>query len=571
MANSKQRNIVETDVLVIGTGAAGLRASIEAKRYGLNVLMVDKAVIGLNSNSRWSGGCFKAALPGILNADFLKIYDHPEEHFQHMVRHGQFLSNQKLAETLCLEAPGRILELQDFGVKDFGNLLGKYTFPHGTQLVLGMADKAKELGVKKRIQTYVFDLLKDDGSIIGAAAFNVKTGNIMFFAAKAVVLATGGGGEVYKRNDTTVTTTGDGYALAYRAGAELVDVEIAQFEPHVHAEPTLPMMDRQQCEAMYHGVLRNINGDDFLRNYIPAVGSAGERFRKEFGVDVPDVRELISLAMAKEVREGRGDQGAVLYDLRNVPNELWEADLDSKWVRRVLLRGFDYKNKSLHVFPGCICTLGGIRINEHCETSLRGLYAAGEVAGGVHGAQRLGGNALTDAVVFGARAGRSAAWHVLSRKEKLKLRQEYLRDKEKKLQEIMSRAACEEANPKKIKEEIKELMWEKVALLRDKDGLESALVRIMDIQRDTLSKIYAKDQRQAREAIEAMNMTTLAEMMTRAALFREESRGGGHHRTDFPRRDDEKWLKNIIVKPGKDGMVLETRPIEVTRIDPLKG
>src|SRR5665811_1260257 len=221
--------------------------------------------------------------------------------------------------------------------------------------------------------------------------------------AKAVILATGGAGEIYERNDTTAVTTGDGYMLGFKAGVEFRDMEIVQFEPYVQAEPGLPEMDRHECEAEFFGILRNSQGHEFLQDYLPPQKDKVDSFEKQFGMPLTDIRERVARAMVSEVHHGRGDQGAVVFDLTGVPEEKWQADIASQYTRAVLMRGFDPGKTPIHVLPGAICTLGGIAIDAHCRTGVSGLFAAGEVAGGVHGAARLGGDALVETIVFGAR------------------------------------------------------------------------------------------------------------------------------------------------------------------------
>lgn len=555
-----------TDVLVIGSGAAGIRAAIEAKRYDVDALILDKAVIGLNNNSRWAGGGVKTSLPGIMGSDVIKIYDSPEEHFQHTTKHGQYLSDQRLVEILAFESPARVLELKDFGVEHFAALYFKVPFPHGTGMMVPMARKAIQMGARTRRQTFIVDLIKEDGIIKGAAGFDTVTGDFLVFRAKAVVIATGGGGEIFRRNDTTVTTTGDGFAIGFRAGAVLRDMEITQFEPYVQAEDSLPMMDRHECEAEFYGILKNINGEDFLKKYLSITTKDSKRFDEEYGAFVPDTRERISQAMALEVHHGRGDKGAVLFDLTGVPLERWKADIASEYTRKILLRGFDISKKLVHVFPGCICNLGGLKITPECETNLDGLYAAGEVTGGVHGGFRLGGNAVTDCIVFGARAGKSAALRAKSIPMPL-FDNALVEMIKKRLEEFMSRKSSKETAAGAIKNEIKDMMWSNSGILRHGDGLKKAIDRLSQLDKIMSEKGFAKSYRGLRETLEAQNMITLSLMVAKSALLRDETRGG-HYRLDFPDLDNERWLKNIMVTNANGEMALHTEPVFITRVKP---
>ncbi|MFC1902891.1 FAD-binding protein [Chloroflexota bacterium] len=551
---------IKTDVLIIGSGGAGLRAAIEAKRYGLDVLIVDKVVIGTNNNTRYAGGGFKAALPGILSDAYTHIPETPYEHTIKALEHGEYLSDENLIETLCYYAPARILELKEFGVEHFRDMYLKVPYPHGTGLVKPLMATIKKMKCRKIPGFAVIDLLYSDGRCSGLVGFNVYKNKFYKISSKSTILCTGGAGEIFARNDTTANTTGDGYVLAFRAGVPLQDMEIIQFEPYVQAEPGLPMMDRHECEAEFYGILRNQNGEDFLQNYMPAKKAELDAFHKQFGSHLTDIRERVARAMAEEVWSGRGDREAVFFDLTVVPDEKWEADIASVYTRSSLLRGFDTKKKWLHVYPGAICSLGGIVINEHCETALSGLFAAGEVVGGVHGAARLGGDALSETIVFGAIAGKSAAQYALEN--------ELAKGDKSQAQKIIDSLATftsvsgngdSAADIADFKKTLKTLMWENAGLVRNKVGLEKNIDRIDQLMRETLPQLKANSCRELKEILEARNMCLVAEMVSRAAKLREESRGA-HYRTDFPYRDDRKWLANIFIRNQGGQMELEVKP-----------
>jgi fumarate reductase (CoM/CoB) subunit A len=558
---------IETDVLVLGSGGAGPRAAIEARRYGVNVLLADKSLIGLNNNTRFSGGGFRAASQGGCGVPFLvSSYDSPLEHFKDTLRVGEFLNDQQLAEVLCFEAPARVLELMDFGLKDLSEIMLHSSYPHGTLIVKPLLETIERMGVRTYRRLCTFDLLCDDGTIVGALAFDLDTAEFVTVRAKSVVLATGGAGEVYERDEDAITATGNGHAMAYRAGAKLVDMEMVHFEPYVHAEPDLPMMDRHESAAGVYGILRNRLGEDFLPNYIPRIGPPGSPFHEQFGAFNPDIRCHVSRAMAQEVYEGRGDGGAVLYDLTHVSEDIWQSDVASQYLRKVLARGHDVRKTPIHVFPAVITTLGGIRINEDCETNLPGLYAAGEVAGGTHGAMRMGGNALSETIVFGARAGRSAAKRALS----LPMAEVDIKRIEERVAkaagEILRRSPSEEGHPEVIKRRIKSIMWGHCGPLRTREGLEEAIRGLERIRRENLPKVFANSMLKLRSALESVDMLVVAQMIARSALYRTESRGG-HYRLDFPTKD-EKWLRNITITRRDGEMELSTQPVAMTRFQP---
>jgi fumarate reductase (CoM/CoB) subunit A len=567
MMRFRSEKEIRTDVCIVGSGGAGLRAAVEARRYGVQVLLMDKVVIGTNNNTRYSGGGIKAALPGILSSAYTKIFDSPREHFEAALVHGEYLNDQELIETLCYDAPARVLELQDFQVEHFRDMYLKVPYPHGTGLVKPLIETIKRMGVKTKPGFVAVELIVRNGMVKGLRGFEIYSGNWTTVFAKSVVLATGGAGEIFERNDTTANTTGDGYAVAYRAGASLRDMEIVQFEPYVQAEPNLPMMDRHECEAEFYGILRNKDGEDFLKNYMPPSRKELDSFHKQFGAHLTDIRERVARAMAMEVYSGRGDNGSVLFDLTHVPEEKWDADLASQYTRKFLLRGLDVRKQPVHVFPGAICTLGGIRINPSSETDIKGLFAAGEAAGGVHGAARLGGDALAETIVYGARAGKGAALHALSTPEVRTLPGG--KRVKTNLEAVLANPPHAAGKPQTIKQKIKSTLWQHVSLLRSEKGLRAALREIEQIKHEHIPNLYAQSYRDLREAVEAQNMLLVAEMVTRSALMRQESRGA-HYRLDHPYRDDRNWLKNIFLSAEGDRMLLRKEPIKLLKVKPEK-
>lgn len=557
---------VSADVLVIGSGLAGLRAAIEARRLGVDVHLIDKSIIGYNSSSRMAGGNLKAA--AIRPYSFTAVTpSSPEEHFKDKVLIGEFVCDQTLAEILCYEAPARKQELRDFGALaliGFDRGVDKlYSFPHGLSYMAPLVESANRVGVNMCKRMFPVDLLLDKGQVVGAYCVDLDSGDLVAYVAKATILACGGASEVYKRNDTPVTATGDGYAMAYRAGAQLLDMEFVHFEPFVHAEPDLPMMDRRESRAAWYGTLRNKDGEDFLPRYFKRVGSSKDPFHLQYGVYNPDVRHFVSRAMGLEVHEGRGDEGTVLFDLSTVPEEKWTADRPSEYLKKVLCRGYDTKTKWIHVMPGVVATLGGVLINEHGETTLPGLFAAGEVTGGVHGASRMGGDALTDCVVFGARTGGRAARYALSKTAPTydpgQLGAPEL------LNGILSRDPSKSLHPTEVRDKIKQTMWNGVGLIRTEDRMKLAVEELNRVEREDLPLLYADDLPTLRRAVEVQNMLLVAKMTAKAALMRRESRGV-HFRYDYPFRDQENWLKNILVRKGTAGeMEFSFRPAKMGR------
>jgi succinate dehydrogenase / fumarate reductase flavoprotein subunit len=379
-------------------------------------------------------------------------------------------------------------------------------------------------------------------------------------------LATGGAGELYRINYTTNVTTGDGYAAAHRIGAKLVGMEFTMFSPHTMMEPGLPMWYILPCTARMHAVYRNGKGEAFLDNFLTPTGEITDNFQKRYGELSSDIREVISRAIATEIFEGRGDGDAIWLDFNKVPAELWEADLPGRYNLRCLVRDFDWRNRPLRISPGAITHLGGIGIDVWGQTNIDGLFAAGEVAAPVHGSRRRGGNAFTECVVFGARAGRAAAERA---RDNGRIAADIDVDEVKeRIAEIGSwdRSVTPEGDPAKIRADIQLTMWENAGPLRTQERLENCLKDLAEIRRNRLPHLYAKTPFEVKAAVEVESLLDVAEIVASCALFRTESRGG-HFRADLPETDHENWMCHTISVQGQPP---RKGPVDVTRI-PLPG
>jgi len=555
----------DTDVLIIGSGGAGLRAAIEARRYGVKVTVVDKVVLGMNNSTRYSGGGIKAALPGILSTAYTTQYECPREHFRQAMIHGEYLNDEALVEIMTFEGPARVLELKSLGVDTFDAMYLKVHYPHGSGLMGPLVNTARKMGCTLRPGMVITRILVEGGRVVGAAGVDIYRGRCAAFRSGAVVIATGGAAETFLRNDTTVNTTGDGYTLALDAGASLRDMEIVQFEPYVQAEPGLPMLDRHEAEAEFHGVLRNALGEDFLVKYLPAVKAGQVPFEEQFGMALTDIRERVARAMVTEVAAGRGDQGAVLFDLRHVPAGKWESDFASQYARKVLLRGFDVQKKPVHVLPGAICTLGGIAIDGDCRTDVPGLFAAGEATGGVHGAARLGGDGLLDPIVFGARAGRSAA---LASNVAPSVSKELVEEARAEVASVLAEGPANLEILGKLRDQVKRTMWEQVGILRTGEAIAAA-IPVLDELAERVRATKVRSLRQFKSRLETLNLARVGRVIAGAAQRRMESRGA-HFRTDFPQRDDERWMVNQFVRQDGRKLAYTERPIRLRTTELLK-
>jgi succinate dehydrogenase/fumarate reductase flavoprotein subunit len=569
----------ETDVLIIGTGLAGLRAAIEARRFGQRVLMIDKALIGVNNNTALAGGGFKGALPGILDTEIEKQYDTPDEHFYDTVEYGEYLADQSLVEIMALEAPGRILELQEFNIPHFealcsygmekpiiladGSTAVDANPARGGQVVtFGFVEECERLGVKTMNGCVLLALLEGPDGVVGALMYRIFNGTYFVCRAATTILATGGAGEIYRINYTTNVTTGDGYAAAHRVGAELINMEFTMFSPHTMMEPGLPMWYILPCVARMNAVYRNGRGEAFLDNVLTPTGEITDNFLKRYGELSSDIREVISRAIATEIFEGRGDGDAIWLDFREVPEELWEADLPSRYNLRCLVRDFDWRNKPLRISPGAITHLGGVGIDEWGRTNIPGLFCAGEVAAPVHGSRRRGGNAFTECLVFGTRAGRAAAEQARDNKsiaDRIDLEPVHAR-----MAEIQSwhRPATPQGDPAKIREQIQLTMWENAGPLRTGERLEKCLNDLARIRNDHMPHIHANTPFEVKAAVEVESLLEVSEMVALCAQFRTESRGG-HFRADIPGIDNENWMCQTSTLKGR---LPSKRQVDVTRV-----
>jgi len=537
--------VLKTDVLVIGGGAAGLRAAIEARRANVAVLLVSKTPAGLGSCTAYAGGGFQAP--------FGKFT--PKQHFERTIRGGKSLNNQKLVDVMTREAAARLLELREFGVDietgdGTAHVKGPFAM-NGTGLTLPLLRFARSIGVIVLENVIVAGLEKSGDSVVGAAGFNRLNGEVNSFHAKSVVLASGGAGRIYSRTDNPVGTTGEGYAIAYDAGARLIDMEFVQFFPFGLVEPGLPvfLFNPGIVEA---GKLVNTDGKEFLKD---AGFSPGRDFVEH--------RDTLSRLICMEIERGKGDLDAVLLDLSRTEEIGHGLTMlgEFKEIKRRWLSKIDLTKQRLHIAPLEHYFMGGIEIDENGATNVLGLYAAGEVTGGIDGANRLGGNALTNTIVFGARAGGAAAEHAKSL-ERVETSDLSTREIEKDLNEIRARPQSPGARPREIRKRLQATMAKCVGVIRSQETLEKAHACVQELTRD-LSRVYATTTWELGEALEVKSMITVAQVVARCASERRESRGA-HYRLDYP-DEDTNWLKNLLVKRSGTEMGIQTRKVIRTK------
>ncbi len=528
--------IIKTDVLVIGGGGAGMRAALAAREKGAEVLLVSKTPMGKSTCTYLSAGAFTLAVGGLAK----------ETHLALTLQAGKGINVSELVEILVNEAPERVRELEQFGLvgewqKGRYRCLGRPTAA-GAPLANILAEAAMKKGVSSLPWVMVTELVTESGKVVGALGFDFRKGKTIAFLSKAIILANGGGGALYWRHDNPVRATGDGYALAFHAGCPLRDMEFVQFIPVGLAEPGKPAYLIAPPLADMGRVI-NSTGEDILKKYQITEKPVAVRSRDSF-----------SLAVFKEEMEGR----EVFIDLRSLSEKDWLQDSLVRLQRDMLMKYLSGSLKPLRISPMCHFFMGGVAIDQNGRTEIAGLYAAGEIAGGLHGANRMGGNALSEILVFGYRAGKDAgAWAleqdwVKGAHDLLNVRLDFFQ------KEWVTSAAG--LAPRLIRKKIGEILWREGGILREESGLSSSLEALKRIRQEDLPRTKTESPKEILEKMEVENALLVAEMILHSALMREESRGG-HFRKDFPNTNDQKWKGNIFLRKRGEDMQLEFRPL----------
>lgn len=463
------------------------------------------------------------------------------------------LNNKQLVKALTSQAIPSIRELESLGM-EFDKENGRYaqrlvsggTYPRaihkkdraGSEIVDLLGKEAKRQKIRILSPVMIVRIAKKGGKIIGAFGLNLKNGRFLIINAKAIILATGGIGHLYEFTTYPNDITGDGVALAYRAGAELVDMEFMQFEPTVVLHP-------KQCRGMDiptgmfgdGGKLVNKNGERFMLN---------SKYRSETKAQ----KHELALVIAKEVREGRGTKhGGVYFDGSMIPAKTIEGY--SSHFQKLLSAGFDLRRDSVEVGPAAHSSIGGVKIDEGCRTNIKGLFAGGEIAGGVHGANRIAGNGATEAIVFGKIAGESAGEY--ARENGLqKISKDEILFEEEHLRKMVDTADSNRLTPSTVKSKLQKEVSRAGGLVRSAKTLERGIDKVEQIKEKRAKLLKAPNMRELIQCLEIDSMLMLAEAILKIALVRCESRGA-HYRDDFPFIDNSHWLKNIIVKLEDSG------------------
>ena len=536
---------ISTDVLIIGSGGAGSRAAIEVDNAGLKATIVSK---GLSFRS----GCTGMAEGGY-NAVFKTVDkdDSIEAHINDTLKGGSFLNDKKLVEILVNESPQRLIDLENYGAlfdrkengeidqRPFGGQSFRRTCYQGDRTGAELLNALKEEIIRRDIEcieeVMITSLVTDDDQVIGATGLNLKDSSLIYFKAKSVILASGGAGQLYPVTSNTFQKNGDGYAIAYKAGAQLVDMEQIQFHPTGMIAPEskkgVLVTEAVRAEG---GKLMNKDGERFMSKYAPE--------KMELAT-----RDVVARSIYQEIIEGRGtENGGVYLDISHLDDDYIDEKLETM-VLQFENVGVDIKHGPIEVAPTAHHFMGGLKIKEDASTSLKNLFGAGEVCGGVHGANRLGGNALADTQVFGKIAGVSASQ--ASKDCELKVNDEQVKNEAERIESLIKEGSIK---PKEFKNNIKNLMWEKVAIVRDEKTLNEALAELQQMQKD-LDKMDVKNTSQYNSdlvtALEVINMVEICILTVKSAILRRESRGA-HFRSDFPESKDE-WKKSIVFSKNK--------------------
>jgi succinate dehydrogenase / fumarate reductase flavoprotein subunit len=547
------------DVLIIGAGGAGLRAALGALAQGANVGVVCKSLLGKAHTVMAEGGI--AAAMGNVDAS-----DNWRTHFRDTMRGGKFLNDWRMAQIHAQEAPERVHELEQWGAlfdrtKD-GEILqrafGGHTFRRlahvgdrtGLEMIRTLQDRGVQMGIDVYMECTISRLLKDGDRVAGAFGYWREQGRFVLFRAKSIVLATGGIGKAYKITSNSWEYTGDGMALAYNAGAELKDMEFVQFHPTGMVWPPgvqgLLVTEAVRGEG---GILRNKLGERFMEKYDPK--------RMELST-----RDVVARSIYTEVREGRGtEHGGAYLDISHKPAEYVKKKLPSMYHQFKELADVDITKGPMEVGPTCHYMMGGIRVEaETAQSSVPGLFAAGEAAAGLHGANRLGGNSLSDLLVFGRRAGLAAADHAKT-VQNTPLDPAQIEAAARELLAPFERKEGE--NPYTIHRDLQDVMQNLVGIFRTREDLTRAMAE--------LGKLKARAEHLSVEGSRMFNpgwhlaqdlksMLTVSEAVTRSALAREESRGA-HSRIDYPAFDATWGTKNNIIARAGNTMTLRQSPV----------
>lgn len=540
---------ISSDVLIIGSGGAGARAAIEVDNAGLKALIVSKGLSFRSGCTGMAEGGYNAVFKAVDEEDTI------DAHIYDTLKGGSYLNDSKLVDILVNESPKRLIDLENYGAlfdrqesgkinqRAFGGQQYRRTCFQGDRTGHEIITALKEEITKRDIETLdevmVTNLILSQDArpprVIGAVGLDLKTSDIIFLQAKSVIIATGGAGQLYPVTSNTVQKNGDGYALAWNVGANLIDMEEVQFHPTGMVAPEskkgVLVTEAVRGEG---GILLNKNKERFMKKYSPE--------KMELST-----RDVVARSIYTEIIEGRGtENGGVYLDISHLDADVIEEKLETM-VLQFKDVDVDITKEPMEVAPTAHHFMGGVKINEKCESSIANLYAAGEASGGVHGANRLGGNALADTQVFGKIAGENAA--KAAKTVDFEENPEMFKAEEDRITGLIKDGNIK---PQELKKRIKQLMWEKVSIIRNEKNLNEALKELMEMEK-SLNDLKVEDKKQyntdLQTALEVINMVQIATLVVKSAILRRESRGA-HFREDYPETKDE-WKKSIVLNKNK--------------------
>ncbi len=570
------------DVLVVGAGGAGLRAAIEAANAGVSVGLICKSLLGKAHTVMAEGGV-AAALANVDDRDSWKV------HFADTMRGGQYVNNWRMAELHAKEAPDRVRELEAWGAvfdrtkegKILQRNFGGHKYPRlahvgdrtGLEIIRTLQDHAIYLGIDVHMEFTIVSLLKDGQRVVGIFGYDREKGRFKIFQAKAIVFATGGIGKAYRITSNSWESTGDGHALAYQAGAELIDMEFVQFHPTGMVWPPsvqgILVTEGVRGEG---GILRNKDGKRFMFDDIPDVYKNQTADNPEEGWRYtqgdknarrpPELltRDHVARCIVREIKDGRGSpHGGVFLDIAWIKEKLPNAaehikrKLPSMYHQFKQLADIDITKEAMEIGPTTHYIMGGIRVNADTQMSnLPGFFAAGECAAGINGANRLGGNSLSDIIVFGKRAGEYAAKFAKENPDG-NINEKEVDEIAKEVLQPFERSSGE--NPFQIQRDLQATMQDLVGIVRTEKEMLLALEKIQELKERT-KKISVSGNREYNPSwhttLDLNNLLVVSEAITRSALERKESRGG-HFRDDYPKKDEAFSKCNVVSKKDTSG------------------
>lgn len=531
---------LQTDILVIGSGLAGLVSAFEAAKAGLRVLLVGKFAVGIGTNTSLANGLFTAA-----NSQYSK-----ESHLRATLESGRGLNQIRLVRTFVDKAPEILEKLRDGGAPLIDQKKGYLVHrPEGSSqlpgllLIRPLIERLRKHSVHFLPGLVIFDLVLEEGEVRGAFGF-FKNGNPCLIQSRGVILSAGGAGAIYRRNDNQRSILGDGYALALRAGVSVFDLEFIQFYPFVLGEPRLSsflLYPPYPKEARLFDEKR----EDLLEKF---------NLRGDLNEAVNTQRDRLSVALYHA-----SQTGDVFFDLTQVPQEKWD-----RYPLNFLKKSkFPFRDRPFLVSPAVHFFMGGVESDERAATSLPGLFAAGEAAWGIHGANRLGGNALTECAVFGALGGRSATEYARQKEQQgpfTPFSEKLVKKWDRKVRSYLKKRKEIFDPPRDLLRELKDLAWRYAGPCREEETLKEGLDRLSSLRR-RIDRVYPATVKDLFMRRSLENSALLLEAILEGSLLRKESRGS-FFRKDFPDQDDGSWLKNTCYRLVKGEVQITHRALK---------